>query len=149
MKKIFIYYSLTGNGLEIANYLKNKNIAIRKVETKEKLPNNKILSILTGGFKAGIGYKDKLDNFDPNISEYDEVIIGSPIWNDRLSSPINTVLDEIDLVGKKLTFILYSGSGKNKKATKKINTRYKDAKIINIKEPKSNKDAYKEALKSL
>ncbi len=113
MKKIFIYYSLTGNGLEIANYLKNKNIAIRKVETKEKLPNNKILSILTGGFKAGIGYKDKLDNFDPNISEYDEVIIGSPIWNDRLSSPINTVLDEIDLVGKKLTFILYSGSGKN------------------------------------
>ncbi len=149
MQKIFIYYSLTGNGEIVAEYLKEKHVVIRSVKTKEPLPNNKALRILAGGFKAAIGYKDKLLDFNPNISEYDEVIIGSPIWNDNLACPINTVLDEIDLVGKKLTFILYSGSGKTKKAVKKINERYKDARIIQLKEPKTNKGTIENLMKSL
>jgi len=149
MKKIFIYYSLSGNGDEVAAYLKNKNIDIRKVETNKPLPNNVVLRILSGGFLAGINHKDKLDNFNSNISEYDEVIIGSPIWNDRLSCPINTVLDEIDLVGKKTIFILYSGNGYAKKAQEKINSEYPNAKIIHIKEPKKYKATLKEYLKDL
>lgn len=149
MKKIFIYYSLSGNGLEVANYLKDKNIDIRKVETKEPLPNNIILRILTGGFLAGINHKDKLNSFNSNISEYDEVIIGSPIWNDHLSCPINTVLDEIDLVGKKIVFILYSGSGYAKKVSEKIKSKYPNAVIIYLKEPKKNKTTLKEYLKDL
>ena len=149
MKKIFIYYSLTGNGDEVANYLKDKHYMVRKVTTEKPLPNNMILRILSGGFLAGISHKDKLVDFNPNISEYDEVIIGSPIWNDCLSCPINTVLDEIDLIGKKTTFILYSGSGKAKKATQKINCQYPDAKIIHIKEPQKNKATFKEYLKNI
>ena len=140
MKKLFIYYSLTGNGDFIADFLKNKNVDIRKVETLEPLPKNYILSILTGGFKASINYKDKLNNFNDDISNYDEIIIGSPIWNSRLSTPINSVLEKIKLNNKKITFILYSGSGKSLKATKKINKLYLNAQIINIKEPKNNKD---------
>ena len=149
MKKIFIYYSLTGNGDEVAKYLKDKRIDIRKVETKEPLPKSMFLSILTGGFKAGIGYKDKLLDFNPNISNYDEVIIGSPLWNDRLSCPINTVLDEIDFVGKKVTFILYSGSGKTKKAQEKIKAKCENAQIILLKEPKKHKTLLKEYLKDI
>ena len=95
MKKIFIYYSLTGNGDVVASYLKDSNYDIRKVETKEVLPNNYILRILTGGYKAMINYEDELLNFNSNIEEYDEVMIGSPIWNSRLSSPINTILKKL------------------------------------------------------
>lgn len=140
MKKIFIYYSLTGNGDMVANFLSKKNIDIRKVETLEPLPKNYILSIITGGFKASINYKDKLNNFNDDISNYDEIIIGSPIWNSRLSTPINSVLKKLDLSNKKIAFILYSGSGKSPKATQKINNLYKNAKIIDIKEPKNNED---------
>ena len=140
MKKIFIYYSLTGNGDMVANFLSKKNIDIRKVETLEPLPKNYILSIITGGFKASINYKDKLNNFNDDISNYDEIIIGSPIWNSRLSTPINSVLKKLDLSNKKITFILYSGSGKSPKATQKINNLNKNAKIIDIKEPKNNED---------
>ena len=149
MKKIFIYYSLSGNGDAVANYLKNRHIDIRKVKPNKSLPDNMILRILTGGFLAGINHKDKLVDFDQNISEYDEIIIGSPIWNDHLSCPINAVLNDIDLVGKKIIFVLYSGSGKTKKATKKINERYKDAQIINLKEPKINKGILENMLKDL
>ena len=138
MKKIFIYYSLSGNGDVVANYLKEKNIEIRKVNTSKPLPNNMALRILSGGFLAGINHKDKLINFDNNISDYDEIIIGSPIWNGKLSCPINTVLDSINLNNKKITFILYSGSGSAPKADKMIKEKYKDAKIIHLREPSKN-----------
>lgn len=140
MKKIFIYYSLTGNGDIVSNYLNDKGIEVKKVITKEELPKNFILRIMSGGYKTMTLYKDKLDNFDANISEYDEIIIGSPIWNSRLSSPINTVLDKLNLDNKKVTFILYSGSGVSKKATKRIKKEYPEAKIIDIKNPLNNKE---------
>ena len=138
MKKIFIYYSLSGNGDVVAEYLKEKNIEIRKINTSRPLPNNMALRILSGGFLAGINHKDKLINFDNNISDYDEIIIGSPIWNGKLSCPINTVLNSIDLNNKKITFILYSGSGVAPKTDKIIKEKYKDAKIIHLKEPSKN-----------
>lgn len=138
MKKIFIYYSLSGNGDVVANYLKEKKIDTRKVIMKDKMPKSYIGQILTGGFLAGINHKSKLSNFDSNISDYDEIIIGSPIWNGRLSCPINTVLDEIILDNKKISFILYSGSGTAPKAEKIIKDRYGNIDIIILKEPKKN-----------
>ena len=87
-----------------------------------------------------IKYEDKLIDFNNNIKEYDEIIIGTPIWNSRLSSPINTVLKTIDFKDKKVSFILYSGSGKS---TEIINKKYPNAKIIDLKEPKKNKEELK------
>ena len=147
MKKIFIYYSLTGNGDIVAEFLKNKNVDIRKVKAIDKMPKNFLLRILTGGFLAGINYKAKLVNFDNNINDYDEIIIGSPIWNGKLSCPINSVIDKLDFNNKNITFILYSGSGTSPKATEKIKELYPTAKIINIKEPKTNKQVLAEIIK--
>ena len=136
MKKVFIYYSQSGNGDLIADYLKHTT-DIRKVESLEPLPKNRVLQILSGGFKAMINYHDKLDNFDNNISDYDEIIIGSPVWNDRLCSPINSVLKVLDLKNKKVKCILYSGSGKAVKAIKQL-TKYGITDIIVLKEPIKN-----------
>ena len=146
MKKIFIYYSLSGNGDIVASYLKDKSIDIRKVNTQEPLPNNTILRILAGGFLASINHKDKLIDFDNNIDNYDEIIIGSPIWNGKLSCPINTVLSELNLNNKQVTFILYSGSGNITKTKKILETKYPQCKIINLKEPKKNQEIIKKEL---
>jgi Multimeric flavodoxin WrbA len=138
MKKLFIYYSFSGNTDFVADFLKNKGISTIKIETLEKMPKNRILSILVGGFKAGIGYKDKIKDFNTNIDKYDEIIIGSPIWNGRLSSPINTVLDRLDLNNKKVSFIFCSGSGNSDKLDAYVKLKY-NAKSINLKEPLHNK----------
>ena len=142
MKKIFIYYSLSGNGDVVATYLKTKNIDVRKVIIKDKMPKSYIGQILKGGFLAGINYKMELDNFDNNTDNYDEIIIGSPIWNGRLACPINTVLDNIDL-NKRISFVLYSGSGEAPKAEKMIRERYGNVNIIALKDPKKNIDDMK------
>lgn len=132
MNKIFIYYSHSGNGDKVANYLMTKGIDIRKVIAKD-LPKGKFGSIMTGGFLATINHKTKLIDFNSDINSYDHVIIGTPIWNSRLSCPINTVLSKLDLTNKKLTFILYSATGNDNKAMKKIKKLYPNANILILK----------------
>ena len=96
------------------------------------------LRIIVGGYKATLNKKDKLIDFDSNIDKYDKIVIGSPIWNDRLSAPINSVLNLLDLKDKKLNVILYSASGKANNAKEKIKDLYGVDAII-LKEPKENK----------
>ena len=139
IKKLFIYYSLTGNGDLVAKKL-DKKCNIRKIKVKKELPESFALKMIIGGFKAVINYKEKLIDFDNNINNYDEIIIGTPIWNDRISTPVATVLRKLKLNNKKLTFILYSGGGETNDAREYINKRYKDAKIIELKEPKKYKN---------
>ena len=137
MKKIFIYYSLTGSGDLVADALKSKGYDIRKVVSKHNYPKSFFWLMMVGGFRAGTNKKDKLVNFDNDISNYDEIVIGSPVWFDRVSPPINTVLKELDLSGKKISFIFYSGSGEANKASEKV----KDlGDIIILKEPKKHKE---------
>ena len=140
MKKLFIYYSLSGNGDIVGNELKKKGYDIYKLILKRNMPKLFIMQILVGGFQALIKYKAKLVNLNIDINKYDKIVIGSPIWNDRLSSPINELLDKINLVNKNVTFILYSGSGKADNAIKRINNEYPNSSIIILKEPKKNKD---------
>lgn len=66
-----------------------------------------------------------------------------------MSSPINTVLKKLNLKDKKLSFILYSGSGKAPKAIEIINKKYTNVKIIELKEPKKNKEELKKIDKKL
>lgn len=137
MKKIFIYYSLTGSGDLVADTLKSKGYDIRKVVSKYKYPKSFFWLMMVGGFRAGTNKKDKLIDFNTDISNYDEIVIGSPVWFDRVSPPINTILKELDLSGKKISFIFYSGSGEANKASEKV----KDlGNIIILKEPKKHKE---------
>lgn len=138
MNKLFIYYSNSGNGDIVASKMKDLGYDIRKVSTNYKLSKNLFLACMKGGFHAAIGKKAKLNNYNNDVNNYDEVAIGSPIWNGRFSCPINTVLKNTNLENKLLTFILYSGSGEAKKAYQKILKKYPSAKIIILKQPKSN-----------
>ena len=136
MKKLFIYFSLTGNCDLVADYLKERGFETRKVEMKKGLPKSFFFSVLTGGFLAGLGVKSKLKEYDHNIEGYDEIIIGGPIWNGKFSSPLNRLLKDIDFSNKNVKFIFAAGSGEGKKALKKVNKLFPNAQCIFLKEPK-------------
>lgn len=148
MKKLFVYYSYTGNGEIVAGRMAELGYELRVVKRKKKLPKSFFWGVMTGGFLAGIGKKDKLVDFDENIADYDEIVIGSPVWNARFSSPVNTVLSKLNFEGKKLTFVLYSGSGEAPKAVERIGKEHPNAKIVLLKEPKKYPDEL-EKLKNL
>lgn len=138
MKKLFLYYSLTGNGDFLAKKMEEKGYEIRKVTEKAKAPKVFFFRVLFGGFRAGLGLKGKLIDYDPDVSAYEEIVIGSPIWNGRFPPAINAVLSKTDLSNKKLTFLFYSGSGDYPKAAKKALKLYPEATILVLKEPKSH-----------
>lgn len=140
MKKIFIYYSFTGNGDEVAKILEEKEFEIRKVVEKKKMPKSFFFSILGGGFRAGLGIKGKLVDYDNDVSSYEEIIIGSPIWNGRFPPAINSVLAKTNLDNKKVSFILYSGSGEGPKAYNRICKEFPSANTIFLQEPKKHRE---------
>ena len=148
MKKVLYYYTYTGNGEVVAKHFEELGYEIRLIKRKKKMPKSFFWSVMSGGFLAGIKHKDKLVDFNEDIKDYDEVVIGSPIWNARFASPTNTALKKLgleNLNSKKLTFVLYSGSGEAKKAVKRIQKEYPNATIILLKEPKK----YPEELEKL
>ena len=136
MSKLFIYYSLTGSGERVAKKFEEKGYEIRKVTEKKKMPKKFFFMVLTGGFRAGMGLKGKLVGYNNDVSSFEEVVIGSPIWNGRFPPAINSVLSQTDLTNKKLSFVFYSGSGEGKPAEKKVKKLFPDAKIVFLKEPK-------------
>ena len=141
MKKLFIYYSYSGNGELIKDYLsENLDFEIRSIKPKKSLPKSFFFGVLVGGFLSGINHKAKLKEYDKDISAYDYILIGSPIWNSKLSCPINTLLEEIDLKNKKFDFLLYSSSGDINKIEKTINKKYPLSKVYSVKEPKKNSE---------
>jgi hypothetical protein len=144
-KKLFIYYSETGNGDIVADYYKNKEYDIEKIESK-KLPKLMFFQMMVGGFRAAAGIKPKISELTKDINNYDEIIIGSPIWFDRLCAPIRTLLSKYDLTNKKITFVLYSGGGTAEAATEFINANYPDAKVVILKQPKNNVDQIEKEL---
>ena len=140
MKTLFLYYSFTGNGDVVADYLSGKGAEIRKVEPKKPLPKSFFWSVMTGGFLATVGHKSKLLPWDTSFEGFDRIVIGSPVWNARFSCPINSVLAEADFAGKELAFVLYSGSGAAPKAAERIAKEYPTAQVITLKDPKKYPD---------
>lgn len=148
MKKLFLYNSYTGNGEVVADVFKEKGYDVKKVIEKKKMPKSFFWSMMAGGFRAGINSKGKLVNYNPDVSKYEEIVIGTPIWNARLTPITNSILKQTNLANKKITFVMYSGSGTAKKADKKIRKLFPEANIIHLQEPKKYKDQLNK-LKSL
>ena len=140
MKKLFLYYSYTGNGDLVAKEMEKRGFEIRKVEAVKRLPKSFFWSMMVGGFQAGLGLKAKLKNFNRDIEGYDEIVIGSPIWNAKFPPTLNSILATLPLKDKNVSFLFYSGSGEGAKALKRVKKDYPNAKYVFLQEPKKHPD---------
>ena len=143
MKKLFLYSSFTGNGDYVSKEFEKAGFELRKAVEKNKFPKSFFWSMMSGGFRASFGVKGKLVNYDKDVSKYEKIVIGSPIWNGRFPPVMNAVLKETDFSNKDLTFVFYSGSGEGKKAEARVKKEFPSAKILFLKEPKKYPDNLK------
>ena len=145
--KYFIYFSASGNGDFIAEYLKELGYTPIKVEMVKPIKKINFFSIFRYGFRAGMNKKEKIKELNLNLNVNDEVIIGSPIWNDKLSTPINTLLDKYSFNKETTRFILYpAGEGTNKSLVQLEKLGFKNKPIV-YSNPLKNQDKIKELLK--
>lgn len=117
MKAAVIYYSLSGNTELAAKTIADKlNADLIKLKPKKELKNTKSFgTYFFGGRSAVFGLTPELINPKIDLTAYDTVILGSPIWAGRMSAPINTFLKNNSLEGKTLClFACHAGGGAEK-----------------------------------
>ena len=91
--------------------------------------------------------KEKIKELNLGLKDDDEVVIGSPIWNDKLSTPINTLLDKYSFNKETTNFILYpAGEGTNKSLIQLEKLGFKNKPIV-YSNPLKNQEKAKELLK--
>ena len=147
MAKYFIYFSATGNGDFIASILKEKGYEPLKVEMVKPIGKMSFFKIIKYGGHAMTNKKAKIKDLSLNLKPEDEVIIGSPIWNDRLSTPINTILSQFDFDKEKTKFILYpAGKTTNKSKKRLIKLGFKQEPLV-LPYPLKYQEETKAALK--
>ena len=93
MKRAIIYYSLSGNTKEAAEYIAEKlSIDLYRIELTKPMADKKWKQFLIGGMQSSFGMAPKIKGVPENIDQYDEIIIGTPIWAGKAASPINSIL---------------------------------------------------------
>lgn len=149
MKKYFVYFSFTGNGDYLASLLKEKGYEPVKIELVKSPKKIGFWQILKFGGRAMANKKENLKEYKLDLKDDDLVVIGSPIWNDRLSTPITTVMREKEFNKETTKFILYPAGEGTKKSLKQLEKmEFKNAPIV-ISYPKKKQEGAKELIKEL
>lgn len=118
MKIAVIYYSLTGNCEFVANKLKDKlNADVYRITPKKKYPDRGFKKFYWGGKSALMEETPELEDYSIDLTKYDKVILGFPVWASTLAPPIRTyIMDNKErLFEKRISlFVCYGGAGAKK-----------------------------------
>ncbi len=147
MKSVFVYYSLTGNGDYLATLFKSEGLDVLKLETKHTLPKNRFFRMMTGGAEALFQCKAKLNVARFDLSAYDRIVLGTPVWNGRLTPAILSFLKNNSLSGKEVILVSYGGSGEAPKSGNRIAKSLLIKTIVALKEPLLDQEGAISALK--
>ena len=103
MKKLVVYYSYTGNTKKIAKIIQEKlNCDI--LELTPKIPFSTDYQTVVDEYQNNSidNKKVEINNINIDFSEYDEIIIGTPVWWYTISPVVTTFLKKYDLSTKKV-----------------------------------------------
>ena len=121
MKRAVVYFSLSGNTKEAAEYIAaSLNADIFRIDMVKKLPDNTAGQMMKGGMQATFGMRPAISGVPGDISSYDEIILGTPIWAGKAASPINTLLADKKIADKVTGVFTFSGGGDNDKCIKAL-----------------------------
>lgn len=116
MKKIIVFYSLEGNVKFVAEALAEKiGAELLELHPQKEYPKGGAMKFVVGGFAATVSAKPKLQEYGFCADNYEMIIFGSPVWNSRVTPPLNTFIEKENLKEKKLVaFACHSGGGAEK-----------------------------------
>ena len=151
MKDLIVYYSLEGNTEYVVNRIKEKTGAdTLKLVPKKAYADKGFAKFVWGGKSAVMAEKPELEEYEADLTSYDRIIFGFPVWASTFTPPIRTfVSDNMDALKEKkiAVFACQSGNGAEKafeKLVKYIGIDSFDQTAIFF-DPKSRPDGKKDA----
>lgn len=98
MKTLIVYYSFEGNTRYAARLLAEKLDAdTLELEPVRDYPRGNASKYVFGGAAASLSTAPKLKPYVCEPGKYDLIILGSPVWANRITPPLNTFLKSHDL----------------------------------------------------
>jgi len=85
------YYSRSGNTRQVARALASR-LGADIEEVRDTKDRSGILGFIISGFDATVGRLTSLEPLKNDPSTYDLVVVGTPVWNGSVSTPIRTYL---------------------------------------------------------
>lgn len=116
MKTVVIFYSLEGNTKYISEVIaKELQADLIELETKKVFPSSGIKKFIWGGKSVVLKEQPELINQNIDLSSYDNIVIGTPIWARTYAAPFNTFVKLYKFTGKKVSlFACHTGGGADK-----------------------------------
>ena len=91
MKTLVVYYSRTGNTKMIADTISESlDCDIEEIVDKEK--RGGIIGYLKSGYEASRNKLSIIEDPIHDLSKYDLLIVGTPVWAGKMSVPLRTYL---------------------------------------------------------
>lgn len=101
MSKLVVYFSYTGNTRMIANKIKEKlNCDILEIKTVVPYSNDYDTVVNDEHNSEASNYLPEIQDISLDLSKYNEIILGTPVWWYRPVPAIRTFLTQNDLSGK-------------------------------------------------
>lgn len=103
MKALVVFYSLEGSTKMIAEKLSAKTGAdILELKSVKNYPVKGAAKFLVGGKDAAFKVCPEIENFDTDVSQYDVIVIGTPVWDGTIAPPVRTFLRDNVIKGAKV-----------------------------------------------
>ena len=100
-KKLIVYFTYTNNTKKIAEHIKEKlNCDILEIKTVVPYSDDYDSVVNDQQNSEGSSFLPEIQEINLNLEEYDEIILGTPVWWYRPVPAIRTFLTKYDLTGK-------------------------------------------------
>jgi len=114
MKTLVVYYSRTGKTRFVAEKVASELKA--EIEEVVDLKNRRgRFGFLRAGYDSTRGNETEIGKTQKSPSDFELIVVGTPVWNSRPASAISTYLKKSDFGGKNVAvFCTNEGIGKEK-----------------------------------
>ena len=128
MKTIIVYYSLDGNtknaAATLAKLIDADVCEIQPVKPIKSAGKPTFRTLMTGGGQVTFGLCPKIKEISADLSQYDRIILGTPVWAGKCASFVRTFAKKYarqhDLTDKVTAVFTLSGSGENAKCVSQL-----------------------------
>lgn len=128
---LVLYYSQTSNTKQVAEEIATRLEAdIEELVLKNPYDTDFQATIARSMKEREEGVTPEIEPLKADINQYDVVFIGYPIWFGTYAPPIATLLESIDLTGKKVVPFCTFGSGGLESSVKDLTEKLPNAEIL-------------------
>lgn len=136
-KSVVLYYSLGGSTKKIAELIASETSSdIFAIEPVKEIKSKGFIKYIVAGWSVMTGKKPPIKKISADLSKYDLIFLGGPVWASSYTPPINTFISNIDVSGKDIAYFCCN-LGESKEVKDKVR---------NLIEPNNNLVEYIECI---